>query len=512
MSIFAIPSSKDFAPSSESRAQFSELGREAVIKRAAYFKEVALAISSDFLNVYEPNYLTLEVPHPYKTQEIQRELDLLGYASDPPDELTSAGLSLLTPVLCTSYDSTGLGLAALMGDMGLKEKNYLFDPYYGAVHVVLPNRVQCLPIISVQWFQYVKTLSPSIRDDRLAHPQDAFGQGINLAVDMFSSALPPGAYSTAEVPCVTVETERDYLLLMENLRRLSERSNKNVELWFRGQGTDHLMPERRHIASRGIAVYSSVRDSSLVPGFYRDLDKFTDSINRYEQFAVCIGKWFSSADKIFGPNFTLRGEQPPINAPANLWDDNWETRASIYDNQGTLVHDYIKDYHLDTQRLQRGLLLQHYGCPTPFLDITRNPSVALWFALNECERSGGILRYSATEWKSDPGSWPTVYVFPLIRGVHPFLDSESILRETDALRPMRQQCGLLGGAGNLARNYPARYIALKVRIAPGFESRVATVAEDLFPGPDEDGLLKKLLEKERTLWGTTPFNVTHLVM
>lgn len=98
---------------------------------------------------------------------------------------------------------------------------------------------------------------------------------------------------------------------------------------------------------------------------------------------------------------------------------------------------------------QRGLLLQQYGAPSAYLDITSDPMVAAWFAIQRCKQSNsGRLTFSPHSWISDDRcSWPTIFVFPLNKGLHPYLDLDSILSTSKALRPRRQSCGLLGGAG-----------------------------------------------------------------
>lgn len=64
-----------------------------------------------------------------------------------------------------------------------------------------------------------------------------------------------------------------------------------------------------------------------------------------------------------------------------------------------------------------------------------------------------------------------------------------------SLRPHRQACAVIGGAGNLYRNAVSRFIALKIKFGSSFEPSGLPTAEHLFPGPDEDNTLKQLQER-----------------
>jgi len=173
----------------------------------------------------------------------------------------------------------------------------------------------------------------------------------------------------------------------------------------------------------------------------------------------------------------------------------------------------VKDWHLAARAFQEGLILQHYGCPTASIDITSDAKVALWFALNTRKSNNGKVTFEPFRWSgSDPSQWPTVMVFSL-NPRHPFLDTGTILNESSVLRPQRQNCGILGGAGNLARNYGARYISFKIRLAPVTDWSSELSAEYLFPGPDEDPALGSLLAAEdasKNLGNRIVFPVTQL--
>lgn len=79
----------------------------------------------------------------------------------------------------------------------------------------------------------------------------------------------------------------------------------------------------------------------------------------------------------------------------------------------------------------------------------------------------------------------------------PFYDSAVIDDERNSLRAHRQECGLIGGSGLLVQNFPARYIALKLRLDEGLGPAKALSEEELFPGPEDDPMLAALLDSER---------------
>lgn len=64
-------------------------------------------------------------------------------------------------------------------------------------------------------------------------------------------------------------------------------------------------------------------------------------------------------------------------------------------------------------------VLQHYGFPTPCLDVTKDPLIALWFALHRPHAVDDIVTYKALEptghWPADTTNslWqlPSVYIF-----------------------------------------------------------------------------------------------------
>jgi hypothetical protein len=90
------------------------------------------------------------------------------------------------------------------------------------------------------------------------------------------------------------------------------------------------------------------------------------------------------------------------------------------------------------------------------------------------------------------------------------VDTNTLLQGTNTLRAFRQQCGLLGGAGNLSRNFAARFVSLKIRLAPSVKSTTTLSTDYLFPPPNEDACLRTLLERSEARQNNTLFPVYHL--
>jgi hypothetical protein len=104
---------------------------------------------------------------------------------------------------------------------------------------------------------------------------------------------------------------------------------------------------------------------------------------------------------------------PPLNALLRdltrfhdlqpLWAGTFSQDAMVQDMRHRYVREFLR-VNVQFQPVAMAIL-QHYGLPTKALDVTFDPQVALWFALNVAQREGERLRFAAAQ---EPG-----YVYAL---------------------------------------------------------------------------------------------------
>lgn len=126
-------------------------------------------------------------------------------------------------------------------------------------------------------------------------------------------------------------------------------------------------------------------------------------------------------------------------------------------------------------------LAQHYGMPTVGLDVTDDPGVALFFALNEAVKSGEEVRFHPVP----PTAAPVLYIL-LREGSreHSFRDSAPLLFHSG--RPMQQRAWFMHVGWGLARNTAAEQIVAAVYLDPSARYGDVPAPRDLFPSRDED--------------------------
>jgi hypothetical protein len=136
--------------------------------------------------------------------------------------------------------------------------------------------------------------------------------------------------------------------------------------------------------------------------------------------------------------------------------------------------------------------------------------MAMWFALHKCRTASGEYHVEQAKWDgASQDRWPTIYVFVLRTKADPYFNSKLLVQGLPALRVRRQECGVLGGAANLCRNFASRYISLKFRLAPGFKWKDARDPLWYFPRAGDDELLDRLLHGSVD-WKSTRFPVTYM--
>lgn len=142
---------------------------------------------------------------------------------------------------------------------------------------------------------------------------------------------------------------------------------------------------------------------------------------------------------------------------------------------------FARRHRFDRQNAAGGLLLQHYGCPTGGLDISRAPDVALAFA------AGGVGTTSDGRFVRHAGGVgrPVVYLMLLREGRDPFLPSEAMFNGAD--HPNRiniQKCGILFGSSSYCRNYAFRHVVARIEL--DFELPDHLDPEAVYPSRSED--------------------------
>lgn len=463
---------------------FKGIHRDQAI-RASYFTEIAKVLERLGLsNPHESSSLSLEPTHPVQSQHLERAFDNLKINSLLKKTYRDSKLSLISLEMLSRYAPNSDAIKMIA--RGHTSPLYLLDPLYGFVFLPGENRIHNHCFAIDIWSSHLKSMPLKLSQELWNNRADSMLSGGAFAGRLlFRDVIPfeEDPLKRSSVPFISVNSEAELTHIMDILKNSIE-DDPRIELWFRGQNKDYQTPERSSLIEIGVTPYSNVRDSDFTPSLYRKYDCFTDSIDKYEELVIELAEWVHYANSII----SIKNE------------NSGEKQIS-----GVAVVDEI-----GLGSYQRGLLLQQYGAPSAYLDITRNHSIAAWFATRKCNIEEGKMVYSEHLWGgSNLDHWPTIYVFPLIKGLHPYLDLKSILKNSGAERPKRQMCGLLGGAGNLARNYCARYLGLKIRLGPEFKISSPFRAEYLFPSHSEDEVFRTLKESKLT-YGSKNFPLSEL--
>jgi hypothetical protein len=440
--------------------------------RAAYFTEMASVLRNLGLsNPHEKSALTLEPPHPVLNSNLEKSFKRLNLNPAYTKLLKDAKFCLVSLKMLRSYapDSD----ASKLLNAGINGSLYLLDPLYGFIFIPMQGRMfnHCFAIDL--WGDHLNSMPKAISQKLWKDRSNSMLSGGALAgrlifKDMLPEETDPLKLSSpAEI---LVDSEEELKELVDNLRSLAQQFPE-IELWFRGQSKDYVTPERLELAKVGIAPYSNIQDSDFTPSLYRNYDGFTDNIEHFEKMVLDLAEWVFHAKKVIALN-NVNEQLPSIKGVSSVTSEGFSS-------------------------YQHGLILQQYGAPSAYLDITKDHNIAAWFATHRCQNNEqGKMEFTAYNPSNERlEDMRTIFVFPLVKGVHPYLDLNSILAESDALRATRQKCGLLGGAGNLARNYCARYLGLKIRLGPNFRLSMPFPASDLFPSERDDNVLKMLKEE-----------------
>lgn len=465
----AISAARSRSTKGASLSRFKSLHEEQA-RRAAYFCELADFIEKLGLsNAFERSALSVEPTHPVPPSRVGNQISKLVGTKEIGSGHAKLKLSLLSPSMVSVFapDSE----AARLPKDHFRAPLYLLDPLYGFGYFLQSDgkfHNHCFAIDF--WKSRLQSMPSGLRSRLWETRSDSMLSGGAFSGRLlFSDLLPsePDSIKRSQVPELTVDSESHLLDLVSSLKEGAAKS-ENVQLWFRGQKTDYQVPNRSALIRIGITPYSNISESDLTPSLYRRYDEILENVESYNAMLIELARWVDAAKSLLPAEPSLASEFACANPHA------------------------LSSHGLTS--FQRGLLLQQYGAPSAYLDITRDPLVAAWFATNQCEQTAqGQLKFQAHTWSGvDSRTWPTIFVFPLVKGAHPFLELSSILPSTVALRPHRQSCGLLGGAGNLARNYCARYVGLKLRLNPRFVLKRKLEPSFLFPPESEDAALATL--------------------
>ena len=238
---------------------------------------------------------------------------------------------------------------------------------------------------------------------------------------------------------------------------------------------------------------------------YRNFERQYAEPENYTDFVSDLLRWHFYERAVFEketrfsppPKGAARSElsflAPDLTDRRSL-ENELKTVTKYFDEHGTSLGTSEKGHRPVHEDSRRNLILQHYGAPTPVVDVTSDHRVAEFFAFTklQTQSDGGMTCQSVTDVSSS-----VLYVLFVPEGMAPLYRSDVLLPPSEALRPARQACLTLGGSGTLYRNFASRFIGLKIKFANGFVPSDLPVASHLFPSQAEDPMLDKLLTAEK---------------
>jgi len=359
--------------------------------------------------------------------------------------------------------------------LGISDRHTLIDCDYGIVSRMRNNQLGNLNLDSDLIERYIPRM-PFLASEPQAILSLGAVRGTILLGQMPTSFYPP-------IPTLRVATRAELDTIIEAVSRRAEETK--LQIWYRGQPEEYLLADLIPEANDLVCPWRSVRDPSLVPSLYRNAWKGNGALSDYCTLLSDLELYTLHASSHLDlVQYTRRNpaEDPAELLPEHFGPYSTGPTAKVTDSKGNIMA--VRDYHPGFHGLQKSFFLQHYGLPSPILDITHSVDVALFFAQNRVRGRRMV--------PVDGDSRPILYLFALDPTIDRFVNSARLLQSHELLRPRRQSCGLLAGATFITRNFYSRFISILIELTAPIDYDPALTPQYLFPDRSDDAFLRFL--------------------
>lgn len=335
------------------------------------------------VNYFEPDAL---VGLPYRRPHRVYKPDDVGLTPEVFELASRFGFEPLDFDLLLKHHPRQSILGSLWEAAG--EPSALFvDPFYGVALAPKDGQLIAANFVLAYLVKYQKHLPKDVFREYVTRPAIVLDNGLELARQFLGGRISPAVDAQLEdmkTPEILVGSVDEYHDLLADLCGCFVGSN--CQLWLRGQNQDFLEPDPAELLKDPTFLsYRQVRSSSLVPSLYRRADALWGTMEGLEAYTTSLDAWMRAAGTILGQTVTSR---PSMNFESN---SSWEspdhaggpkmsvTRSTT---NGEHLEVETRDFHFEHDYHRWSLLLQHYGCPTQYLDVTNNRDVALFLQLD----------------------------------------------------------------------------------------------------------------------------------
>ena len=452
--------------------------------------------------------LHAEPLHDLSPEEFTQSLQKIANRFNVPAEvIAEGGLTFISRPLLEALHPLADFFGRVTAPFDARQHIFLYDPLTGFILLDNPDRMNnCWLGGSVEFANWIKNRNDPREKIIFQNRWDLLNVGVPVWERVLHSKEQPACpKDTAGIPTVTVQSQVELDKLISRIEDACAIAPFKVTPVYRGQTSERLLPDRKLLVEAGITPYANIRDHSLLPSMYRNFEQHYVKPESYSNFIGDLVRWHFYERVVFEketryappPKGTAKSEvsflAPDSSDPRSL-ENEMRSVTNHYDAQGNLLGTSEKGHRLVHEDSRRNLILQHYGAPTPVVDVTSDHRVAEFFAFTKLQtgNDGGMRCEAVTDLSAS-----VLYVLFVPEGMAPLYRSENLLPQEEALRPSRQACLTLGGSGALYRNYASRFIGLKIKFDGGFVPSDLPSPSHLFPSQAEDPMLEKLLTAEK---------------
>lgn len=353
------------------------------------------------------------------------------------------------------------------------ERYSLLDGQYGVLLDAKNDVIRKIPL-------YTDFIIKAMERYKLSEPSLCLSMGNCIA-----QMLKFGKFQDASYIITYYINSRDELEDILSEWKASIKDYPDFSIWYRGQIQEYIFPDMGDLVSK-ICPWRNVRDISLTPSIFRmgDFKRYTYKMFEILKYQLEFAEYFHSC--LVGYNYKddIVKEKLPERFLKLPMSTEYHTESGEF--------MYRKDYHMEYVAFVQWLFQQHYGLESPLLDLTSDIDIALFFAQNRLTNN----LYEKADVKLNNS---VIYAFLINNDIDPFIDSELLMRDIKALRPLRQKCGILTGATNINKGFYSRFIAFKFVLTNNISYNSTYTQDYLFPSEEEDTFLSKLKQVEKEI-------------